>query len=160
MLFIVLFSCIILLILFEVSDRLFEFEITNNLTVFFMVCFAILSMVTLLTIIIAGYDSKINFPARDQMLLIQWKMLKEKKESNILQKEIEDIDQLGAAASSYLSETIQEIKELEKEILKEKWQLQKDIIVHNRLCNSLIFGLFSVDEKEFDIYYEHEKIKK
>lgn len=42
---------------------------------------------------------------------------------------------------------IQEIKEVEKEILNKKLQLQEDIMRHNALCNVLIFGLFMVDEK-------------
>ena len=74
--------------------------------------------ITLAIVITAGYNAKGGYLTRNKIILMQEKMLREKKEevlkeSDILQKKVECVDHLGIASSSYLSEMIQEIKEVE-----------------------------------------------
>lgn len=151
MIFVVLFICVIFVILFIVIDK-------EELFCLFTALSVVTFFITLAIVITAGYNAKGGYLTRNKIILMQEKMLREKKEevlkeSDILQKKVECVDHLGIASSSYLSEMIQEIKEVEKEILNKKLQLQEDIMWHNALCNVLIFGLFVIDEKNFGIEY-------
>lgn len=160
MFFIFLFISIILLVLSIILKKIFKIEeyfgITRSRQDYFIVSSVILFFVTLIIITFEGYNAKKGFQTRHKMILIQEKMLREKKrnyfkEGRILQKEVENVDYLEVAVSSYLSEMIEEFKEVEKNILTEKVKLKEDIIRHNEFCNWSIFGLFTVDEKQFDI---------
>ncbi|UTY30510.1 hypothetical protein [Treponema putidum] len=150
MILIILFICVIFVILFIVFDEdIFALFTGFSIAIFFII---------LVIATIAGYNAKGGFSTRNKIILMQEKMVREKKEevlkeSDILQKKVECVDHLGIASSSYLSEMIQEIKEAEKEILNKKLQLQEDIMRHNALFNVLIFGLFVIDEKNFGIEY-------
>lgn len=148
MILIILFICVIFVILLIVFDEDIFFLFTGfSIAIFFII---------LLIATIAGYNAKGGFSTRNKIILMQEKIVREKKEevlkeSDVLQKKVECVDHLGIA--SYLSEMIQEIKEAEKEILNKKLQLQEDIMRHNALCNVLFFGLFVIDEKNFGIEY-------
>ena len=147
MILIILFICVIFAILFIVINK-------EELFCLFTALSVVIFFITLAIVITAGYNAKGGYLTRNKIILMQEKMLREKKEevlkeSDILQKKVECVDHLGIASSSYLSEMIQEIKEVEKEILNKKLQLKKDIMWHNELCNVL----FVIDEKNFGIEY-------
>ena len=151
MILIILFICVIFVILFIVIDK-------EKLFCLFTALSVVIFFITLAIVITAGYNAKGGYLTRNKIILMKEKMLREKKEevlkeSDILQKKVECVDHLGIASSSYLSEMIQEIKEVEKEILNKKLQLKEDIMWHNESCNVLIFGLFVIDEKNFGIEY-------
>ena len=94
MILIILFICVIFVILFIVFDEdIFALFTGFSIAIFFII---------LVIATIAGYNAKGGFSTRNKIILMQEKMVREKKEevlkeSDILQKKVECVDHLGIA---------------------------------------------------------------
>lgn len=85
MIFVVLFICVIFVILLIVFDE--------DIFVLFTALFIVIFLIILVIVTIAGYNAKGGFSTRNKIILMQEKMLREKKEevlkeSDILQKKL------------------------------------------------------------------------